>query len=190
MVIEVAGLLTRALTGLRLTTGLALALAGLAVALAAPAWAQDAAEWSASEWATRYPEMGTEYELPPIRWFAGECLTWDFIPEPHDCTRGMYFDGTLGTTEEIQVLASAQFIVAHELLHWTLDHTQGDCDGNHEGQAWEQVIPVQIGLCEYLNPGKTCAAEGHENPPQDDEGEPAPAEEQPESDRGPVLAPE
>ncbi len=152
----------------------------------APAWAAEAAEWSASEWATRFPQMGTEYEIPTIRWFAGDCLTWPYIPDPHSCTQGMYFDDTLGP-REIQVLASNQFVIAHELLHWTLDDTAGDLDGGHDGSAWEQVIPVQLGLCEYLHPGATCevAGEDHDHPPAD-EPEPQP---EPEEDRGPVLAP-
>lgn len=124
----------------------------------APANARDAIAWVAAEWASRF-DM-TDYELPPVRWFSGDCLTWNLVSEPHDCTTGMYFKSSPVNDEQIELVIGRELwntTIAHEFLHWTLQATRGDLDADHHDPRWAEVAEVEVGLCEYLNPGSTCA---------------------------------
>lgn len=149
--------------------------------VAAPAGVDDAAQFIVGEWSVRLG-LDLPTELPPIRWFSGECLTWTWLPEQHDCDTGRYFlDSPVGS-EQIQVLVDAEGLwstaLAHELLHWSLaqDGSWGDAD--HSGPEWALVTPVNVDLCDYLNPGKTCHADSDDAndapPPSDPEPAPAP----------------
>ncbi len=122
-----------------------------------PKFADVAAEYAAGEWEER---LGVDLpdELPLIRWFYGECMTWDYRSESGDCVTGKYISGDAwGEEEQIQVLwnenrSLAKGSLAHELLHYAIDR-DGRRDKHHEGPEWEQVREVREGIAQIVQWG-------------------------------------
>lgn len=119
----------------------------------APADAADAAEFAAGHWQVVLGLHDDDYVIPSITWFRGKCLTWTWLPEPHDCTAGMFFSGEAWTGERIEMILAPtieQSSMAHELLHWALQRRDGDCDDGHHGPEWRELLPAaEIALCKY-----------------------------------------
>lgn len=112
-----------------------------------PAGAGPAAELARAEWAGRLSaDLG---ELPVIRWFEGPCLRWP--DDVEQCLDGSTWTphGLLDADVEIQLVAVApvhRSALAHELLHWALDESSGDADGDHGAPEWDQVAEVDAAL--------------------------------------------
>ena len=97
--------------------------------------------------ATLGAELG---EPPPVRWFVGECLRYDVEVEG-ECPHGVYWDWWDG--DEIHVLrreTMPETSLAHELLHWALNATEGRPDDDHNRAEWllvdelARVIPGHL----------------------------------------------
>jgi hypothetical protein len=110
--------------------------------VAPPEGALDAAAIVVTEWSERLPgadDLILE-DLPPIRWFEGECLDYGEA----DCPTGATIFAWNGE-EEIHVLVRPtihESSLAHEILHWSLDVVAGSPDGDHAGAVWAQVSEV------------------------------------------------
>lgn len=92
-------------------------------------------------WSEHFP--GIEFPPPPpISWFQGECLEYDELEEPYECTIGMYLFNCFD--EEIHIIAEAtpsSTALTHELLHWAL-HQSGTVengDPDHQHPLWKEV---------------------------------------------------
>lgn len=122
-----------------------------------PANSQDVAEWVAGEWATRF-DLPDDYQIPPIRYFEGECLTYPMLPDS-GCMTGRYWSGIGWTAQEIHLIIQPGMwdtSITHELLHWVKDEYLGGSDPWHNGDYWDEVRPLELRMCDYLNPGATC----------------------------------
>lgn len=119
-----------------------------------PAGSAPAAEYLQRLWIAALDLPGDNYTIPPITWYKGKCLTWTYLPEPHDCTTGMYFSGEAWTGERIEILLPAHSLaessLPHELLHWALQRRDGDCDDGHHGPEWHGLLQdMELEFCTF-----------------------------------------
>jgi hypothetical protein len=110
-----------------------------------PAGAELAEAIVVAEWSARLDfDVG---ELPPVRWFSGDCL--DYGEDTGWCEVGRTWVPSLGgDAAEIQLARRPTFhqtALAHEALHWALFERDGDPDADHSGQEWG----VSVNLVEY-----------------------------------------
>jgi hypothetical protein len=113
--------------------------------VAPPAGADDAIDIVLGEWAERLGAGGYDAaDLPPIYWFEGRCLDYgDKFPDD-ECVAGLTQYTPI--SEEIHLVVRDQIhssLLAHELLHWSLNQTEGNRDGDHTGPMWEQLPDVK-----------------------------------------------
>lgn len=79
-------------------------------------------------------------EPPPVRWFAGDCLEYEW---GHDCKQGALAYSY--TSEEIHLIYESRVSesqMAHELLHWII------WDPEHDSDLWTNEHHVTESLRE------------------------------------------
>jgi hypothetical protein len=112
----------------------------------APPGADDAAAIVVQEWSERLDVELDLADLPPVRWFEGECLDYD--DGYQGCADGGYSTAP-GAASEIHVIARSTFHesrLAHEVLHWGLDRIGAPDADDHSDPIWRQVAAVEHAL--------------------------------------------
>jgi hypothetical protein len=111
----------------------------------APEGIERAAEIVRAEWAARL-DVDLPEELPEIRYYLG-CLIY---PEEYmrqewyaGCIEGRYFSMDENVHVRIRPAGPEGDALAHELLHWALEHGLGDSNSEHDLPIWDEVASVK-----------------------------------------------
>lgn len=86
-------------------------------------------------WSDELVEMP---ELPPIYFYAGNCLTY---VESDSCRYGVTWISSTGGVE-LHVAADSpnpRIVLLHETLHWALYMYTGHGDGDHANELWDLI---------------------------------------------------